>query len=81
MKKEDVEEGKALLVTTDAARFLGVGAELLRRAVRTNQIKSYRPGGHAGSWIYFRREDLLAWLEGAALSDPAKAGEKGGEAQ
>lgn len=56
-------ESKTLLTSAEASRYLGVSRRWLSRAVEERRIRHIKDGEHKQSRVYFRRDDLDAWIE------------------
>ena len=70
----EAREWPPVLTTTDAAEFLHVHAEYLRRMVREGRVPAHRfPGGRE---IRFLRDKLVAWLSAQPGSDGSGSSER-----
>lgn len=62
-KLEKMEERagfqKPMLTMREAAMFTGLSKHTLYKLIQANKIKHYRPNGKL---VYFRRDELEAWL-------------------
>lgn len=62
-KLEKMEERagfqKPMLTMREAAMFTGLSKHTLYKLIQANKIKHYKPGGKL---VYFRRDELEAWL-------------------
>lgn len=61
-KKQETKDANNLMRVEDAAAFLGVKTSYVYRMSRERKIPHYKSRG--GKLIYFRREDLEAWMMG-----------------
>ena len=61
-KRQETKTVNSLMRVEDAAQFLGVKTSYVYRMIRDRKIPHYKSRG--GKLIYFRKEDLEAWMMG-----------------
>lgn len=61
------KSGTKRLSTRDAAEYVGYPQSILRSAVERGDLKAERPSGFERGPLYFRVDDLDAWLDAIAV--------------
>jgi excisionase family DNA binding protein len=66
---------RELLTTSQVLELLQIGRTKLWELVRESAFPAYRIGRSRNGPLRFRRSDVLAWLEGQRVGDPAGGGD------